>query len=105
MPNEGFTNRQNIEKLRERYKALEKQKITAEANLKNSEENLEKLRKQARENYGTDDLEELQKKLEEMKSDNESKCAEYQRHLDEIETQLNEVEQQHAQASTKETQT
>jgi len=54
MPNEAFTS-QHIEKLREQYKVLDKQKITAEANLENSKENLKRLKEQAREKYGTDD--------------------------------------------------
>ena len=104
MPIEKPAIPQEIEKLRERHKTLEKQKITAEANLKTSETTLKKLREQARESYGTDDLEELRKKLEEMKVENERKRADYQRHIEEIERQLTEVEQQHTEAARKEIQ-
>jgi hypothetical protein len=90
---------QDIEKLRERHRALEREKITAEANLNTSTTTLENLKKQARESYGTDDLRELRAKLEAMKAENEQKRADYQRHLDEIERQLKDVEQQHTETA------
>ena len=104
MPIEKSAIPQEIEKLRERHKTLEKQKITAEANLGTSKITLEKLKEQARETYGTDDLDELRKKLEEMRAENDQKRAAYQRDLDEIERQLAEVEQKHAEAAGKELQ-
>ena len=61
-------------------------------------------KKQARESYGTDSLEELRKKLEEMKHENDRKRSDYQSHLDEIERQLADVERQHAEAVHKESQ-
>jgi hypothetical protein len=104
MPNKDLALPQDIEKLRQRHRALETQKITAEANLNNSEEILQRLKKQAREQYGTDDVEELRKKLEEMKSENQRKCADYQQHLDDIERDLKKVEEMHAETAVKETQ-
>jgi hypothetical protein len=95
---------QNIEDLRERYDHLKTQKITAEANLKTSTDNLDRLKRQARESYGTDDLEELRRILQKMKDDNDRKCADYQRDLDKIERQLEEVERQHDEAACKELQ-
>jgi hypothetical protein len=101
MPNEPGAAPQDIEKLRKRYKSLEEQQITAKANRKTSQEALDRLKQQARQDYGTDDLEELRKKLEQMKAENEQKRADYQRHLDEIERQLADVEQQHNAAAQK----
>jgi hypothetical protein len=103
-PIEGSDSLQEIEKLRERHKLLEVQKITAEANLKNSQDTLGRLKQQARESFGTDDVEQLRKKLEAMKLENEEKRICYQQHLDEIERQLAEVERQHAEAARKESQ-
>lgn len=103
MQNENFVVPQDIEELRQRHKELEKQKITAEANLNTSKDRLDELKKQAREQYGTDDLEKLQKQLEEMKSDNRRKCSEYQQHLDDIERDLKKVEEQHTEAAAEET--
>jgi hypothetical protein len=104
MPIEDTATLQEIEELRKRHKVLEKEKITAEANLNTSKATLENLQRQARDSYGTDDLEELRKRLEAMKLENERKRADYQRHLDDIERQLAEVELQHADAARKESQ-
>jgi hypothetical protein len=95
---------EDIEELRERYDSLKTQKITAEANLKTSKDNLEKLKKEAKEKYGTDDLTSLRAKLEEMKTENKRRLAEYQEHLTGIERQLAEVETRHAQAASQESQ-
>lgn len=82
----------SIEALRERYDKLNTQKIQTEANLKTSEDALALLRKEAREAWGTDDLDELQKKLEEMTQENERRRVEYQQHLEKIAADLVEVE-------------
>ena len=88
---------QDMEQLRKRYLELERRRITAEANLKTSSEQLEQLKAQARELYQTDDLDQLKAKLETMKKANEERRAEYQRHLDEIEGKLAEVERHYQQ--------
>jgi hypothetical protein len=95
---------QDIEELRRRHECLKTKKITAEANLATSCGTLENLKKQAREEYGTDDLEMLRAKLEQMTRENERKRAEYQEHLTTLETQLAEVEARHAEAASKESQ-
>lgn len=82
----------SIDALRERYDKLNRQKITTEADLKNAEDALAQLRAEAREAWGTDDLEELQKKLEEMTAENERRRAEYQQHLEKIDADLADVE-------------
>lgn len=102
MRNKDSVNPHEIEKLRERHKTLEKDKITAEANLETSKNAFENLKRQARESYGTDDLEKLRKMLEEMKHKNEQKRIDYQKHLDEIEDRLAEVERQHTGAAKQE---
>jgi hypothetical protein len=91
-----------MDELRQRYENLKTQKITAEANLKTSTENLEALKNEAREKYGTDDLPSLRSKLEEMNQENERKRAAYQEHLKEIETRLAEVESEHTKARKQE---
>jgi chromosome segregation ATPase len=85
---------QDIEQLRKRHTELDRKKAAAEANLKTANEQLDQLKKQAREQFGTDDLEQLRAKLDEMKKENERKRAEYQKHLDEIEAGLNEVDKE-----------
>ncbi len=83
---------QSMEELRQRFNRLHEQKITAAADLKNAEETLSALKEQARTNWGTDDIQQLERKLEEMTAENERKRAEYQRHLEKIEADLAAVE-------------
>ncbi|MCC5876762.1 MAG: hypothetical protein JJU11_11135 [Candidatus Sumerlaeia bacterium] len=85
-------NKQDIEELRERFETLREQRTTAQADLRNVEEQLAKLKAQALEKYGTDDLGELRKKLDEMRTENERKRTEYQAHLDGIDKQLADLE-------------
>lgn len=84
--------KQSIEELRDRFEHLKEQRTTAQANLRNVEEQLEKLKAQAREKYGTDDLAKLEKELERMRADNERKRTEYQAHLDGIDEKLGALE-------------
>jgi len=83
---------QTIEQLQQRYEKLNKQKIQCETKLDSAKADLDKLQREAREKYGTDDLAELQTKLQQMKADNEQKRAQYQADLDRIETDLDRVE-------------
>ncbi len=95
----GDQNGQSIEQLTERHLALNTRKIQAETQLETATEQLDKLKAEAREKYGTDDVEELSELLESMKAENEQKRLEYQRSLDRIESDLAEVEQKFAAAS------
>ena len=90
---------QTIEQLKERFKKLDTQKIQAETTLKLARGQLESLQKDAREKYGTDDLAELQAKLEAMQAENEQKRAAYQADLERIESELASVEQRFAAAN------
>jgi uncharacterized protein with von Willebrand factor type A (vWA) domain len=83
---------ESIESLRQRYAKLNERKITAAADLKNADEQLEHLKEEARQQFGTDDLAELQKQLESLNAENERQRAEYQRHLEKIEADLGEAE-------------
>ena len=87
---------QDIDALKKRHKALDKEKTTAEANHKMADEQLQKLRVEALDKFGTDDIEQLKKKLAEMKADNDRKRVEYQKHLETIELRLVEIEKQYA---------
>jgi len=92
MPTNSKTMTLDIEQLKKKHKELERQKTTAEANLKTANEQLDALKGEARLKYGTDDLEQLRKRLAEMKESNERKRGDYQKHLEEIETRLVAVE-------------
>jgi uncharacterized protein YaaN involved in tellurite resistance len=83
----------DIEALKKRHRELENLRIAAQTNLKTATDQLEQLKKESLEQYGTDDLKQLEAKLEDMKQDNERKRVDYARHLAEIENSLSRVEQ------------
>lgn len=92
------TTRQEIDELKKRYEKLRDKRVAAETDLKRANEELDRLKKEAMEKYGTDDLKELTLKLEQMKEENERKRREYQEHLSQLESKLAEVDQQFGQA-------
>jgi hypothetical protein len=98
MPTDGKakTTTLDIEQLKRKHKELERQKTTAEANLRTATEHLDAIKAEARQKYGTDDLDALRNRLAEMKQSNETKRAEYQKHLEEIEVRLAQVEREFA---------
>lgn len=85
---------QDIEKLKQRYETLRDKKTEADTLLRTAEAELQKLKAEARERYGTDDLEALKKKLGDMEAENRRKRQEYQALLDGIERDLKDVEDQ-----------
>lgn len=89
----------DIDSLKTRFEDLKSRKITAEANLKNANATLEELRREARSQFGTDDLDALRQKLREMEEENERIRSEYEQHLNEIENGLAEVEAQYRKES------
>ena len=88
------TDVQDIEQLKSRYDRLHKQKIAADTHLEVARNRLQDLQAEARKLYGTDDIEELQRKLAAMKAENERKRAEYQADLDRIEGDLATIERE-----------
>ena len=84
---------QSIEQLQERYQSLNKKKIQAETSLDHAQKQLATLQREAREKYGTDDVAELRKKLDQMKAENEAKRRQYQAELDRIEGELKAVDE------------
>ena len=98
--NPGASNdaRQSIEQLQERYRNLDKKKTRAEADLDNAQKQLQALQTEAREKYGSDDVAALQKKLADMKTENENKRRQYQADLDQIESELQAVDAKFATA-------
>ena len=85
---------QPIEKLTERYRELNDMQIRAQTNLENAQANLDSLEKEALEKFQTADVNELKSQLEKMESENQRLQAEYQKHLDQIESDLASVEKQ-----------
>lgn len=89
---------QSIEELRKRYDDLNRKKITAEANHKTAQKQLDDLKAAAKAQWGTDDVDELRRKLKAMETENERKRSEYQEQLDKIDADLKDVEQKFNQA-------
>ena len=89
---------QLIEQLQKRYQQLYDRKIQADTNLGHAKQQLDRLKQEAREKYGTDDVAELGKKLEAMRNENEVKRSKYQADLDRIERDLAAVEDRFAAA-------
>lgn len=87
-------NAQTIEDLRARYARLNEMRIKAQANHDHAQQELSRLKSEAREKWGTDDVAQLQQKLQEIEAENERKRAEYQSRLDKIEADLKAVDQQ-----------
>jgi len=90
--------RETIEKLQERYAKFHKQQIRVQAQLEGAQKRLAELQQQAKTEFGTDDVNSLQKQLESMKKDNEKKQTEYQKCLDEVASKLETVEAEFAEA-------
>jgi hypothetical protein len=88
---------EDISILKKRYEKLNRDRTVAETNLENAKVNLNQLREKARDEYGTDDLETLRTRLEQMKLENEQKRSEYQKSLDQIELDLQAVETKYRQ--------
>jgi hypothetical protein len=91
---------QAMEGLQERFAQLNKRKIVAETELQGAEKRLDELKRQAREQFGTDDVAELGRKLAELQAENESRRAAYQSQLDKIESDLAAVEAKFAATSS-----
>ncbi len=85
------TKKLDIEALKVQHRVLEKLKTTEEANLANANKALEDLKTEARKEYATDDLAKLRAKLKEMEEENERLRAEYQKHLETIQANLDKV--------------
>jgi hypothetical protein len=86
---------QTIEELKSRFEQLEVKKQAASTEVTRAEERLKVAKKNAKETYGTDDVEELKVKLEEWKVENERLRREYQSSLDTIEAELERVKSEH----------
>ena len=83
---------QEIEELRSRYETLRDKKTKAETLLSSANKELERLKAEAKAQYGTSDLAELETKLSQMEEENLKLRKEYQKLLDKIDIGLRAVE-------------
>ena len=82
--------------LQRRYQELERRRIEAGRDLKHAQDRLETLETEARETYGTDDLERLREKLDGMRRENAKRLEDYRTHLATLEQGLAEIESRYA---------
>jgi hypothetical protein len=87
-----------LETLRNAYNDLHTKKITTDANIKNLEENLARLRASAEKEYGTSDLDKLKEILETRRRENELKVTQYEEHVREINEKLAALEEPQSEA-------
>ena len=92
-----------IEDLKIEYETLNERKIEAQSLFKEATKQLEKLQKEAVEEFDTSDIGELKTKLEKMEAENEDRRAQYQELLEGISADLEKVEKEVAAEPKSET--
>ena len=96
-PNQTGTSRdsqveQELNELRQQYEQLRDRKVRTEEAVSQLSTQLETLKKQAEAEYGTSELKELQRLLEDKRQQNEDVVAKYREHIQQIQADLAEVE-------------
>lgn len=80
-----------LEALKAEYARLDKKRIETATQLKSREDQLKELKEKALKEYGTNNVNELKKLLEEWRAENERKVAEYRQHIEQIKKGLAEL--------------
>lgn len=83
---------QELNGLRRQYEQLRDQKVRTEQQVTDLSGQLEALKEQAKAEYGTSDIEELQALLEKKRQENVQVVAEYREHIQQIQADLAGVE-------------
>ncbi|MCJ2165210.1 MULTISPECIES: hypothetical protein [unclassified Pseudodesulfovibrio] len=96
-PNQTGTNRDSqvereLNELREQYERLRDRKVRTEEAVAQLSHQLQALKTQAEAEYGTSDIKALQQLLEDKRQQNEEVVAKYRKHIQQIQTDLAEVE-------------
>ena len=90
---------QEIETLRKRNDDLRDKKIQNETALDGARKRLQELQREAKKEWDTSDVKELEAKLASMKEENEKRRRDYQERLDDIEAKLKAVDAQYSEKS------
>lgn len=83
-----------IEELRKRHDSLRTVQIQAQTNLENIHAELDRLKEQARTEFGTDDVDVLAERLAKLEAENLKARADYDVALKAIESKLAEIEKE-----------
>jgi DNA repair exonuclease SbcCD ATPase subunit len=89
-------------KLKDQHRVLHERKIATERDRLNLEDRLRELRAQAEREYGTSDIEELRRLLDERREENDRMVEEYQRHVEDIQGRLKEIDESGEEAGSPE---
>jgi hypothetical protein len=85
---------QTIDELQVRYQRLAEEKIKVETQRDSAQQQLQEIKADALEQFGSDDLNTLKARLADMKTNNDQKRIDYQKQLDQIEQKLVEIDEQ-----------
>lgn len=90
---------EKYEALEERRRNLERRRDRLDITIKQAIQRYKETAKEAREKFGTDDVEELKRMLEERKRHNEKRLQEYETALTRCENEISAIERTLAQNS------
>ena len=93
---------QAIEALQKRFDKLSHERTRIEARQEAAQKQLDELKEQSRQQFGTDDVAELEKQLAKMEKENAEKRTRYEASLDGIEGELKEIESRFAETESAE---
>lgn len=88
-----------LKELQTRFKELETKKTQVATLKEATEKRVNELKEEARNSFGSDNIDELKEKLKEMQAENEKRKKEYEEHLLGIETSLKEIDKEYARLS------
>ena len=92
----GSEQEKDFAELKQRFDSLSHEQTRIKAQQETVQNQLDEVKRQAREQFGTDDLDELKSRLKSMQSENEKQRVKYRSQLDKIEKQLADVETEFA---------
>ena len=84
---------QTLEALQARFQSLSDEKIKVATQREHAQQELQKVKADALEQFGSDDLKTLKARLAEMKKNNEQRLIDYQKQLDQVEQKLVEIDE------------
>ncbi len=93
MTNDAQSADRTFERLNETYAELKSEKDGLAGQIKQLEESLKTLKKELKDQHGTDDLGKLQELLEEKEKDNSRKSEQYEKHLVDLQEKLASLEE------------
>ena len=88
MMNNAESDDRTLERLSEEFAELKSKKDGLAGRIKQLEESLDELKKELKDEFGSDDPEKLQQLLDEKQTENDRKAQEYKEHMDGLKEKL-----------------